>query len=133
MTELRRRPSAQQIAVSTLLAVAIVCLLAGAVMSVISAVKAADDPAATIGESMLMTVLALLLYGPMIVLTAWPVSIPVVLGLGVGLAYWRSRQRYRRDRNPVTTARVVLVVLLGYVGAICLTWLVLLVTARGRG
>lgn len=128
MTGTRRRPTVQQFGVALLLALAIVCLIAGVVLSIVSAVKAADDPAATLGESMLMTVLSLLLYGPMMVMTAWPVTVPLVLGLGVALAY--LRQRYPRDRNPAATARVAAVVLLGYAGLIGLTWVVLLVSAR---
>lgn len=129
MTEtIRRRPSAQQIALSILLALAIVCLVAGVVMAIGFAANV-DDPTVSTGEWTFMVVLSMLLYGPMMVLTGWPITVPVTVVLGLVLAY--GRLRYQRDRKPPAAARTALIVLLGYAGVIGLTWAVLLFTARG--
>lgn len=126
----RRRPSAQQIALSTLLALAIVCLVAGVVMAIGFAANV-DDPTVSTGEWTTMVILSMLLYGPMMVLTGWPITVPVTVVLGLVLAY--GRLRYQRDRTPLAAARTALIVLLGYAGVIGLTWVVLLFTARGLG
>lgn len=131
MTELRRRPSARQSAVSILQVLACVCLVAGVVMAVGMVVGAADDPNVTAGERLIAVVMALSVYGPGMVLVGWPISIPVVLVVGLLLAYLRLR--YQRDRKPPAAARTVLIVLVGYAGAIVLTWAVLLFAARGLG
>lgn len=125
---LRRRPSVRQIALSTLLVLAMVCLIAGVVMAISFAANV-DDPTVSTGEWTTMVILSMLLYGPMMVITGWPITIPVTLLLGPLLAHLRLR--YRRDRKPPAAARTVLIVLLGYAGVTVLTWAVLLFAARG--
>lgn len=129
MTETTRRwPSVQQIGSSILLALSAVCLAVGVVMAF--ALMASGGDAVSLGEWITTEVLGLLVYGPMMVATGWPVTIPLVIILGVLLAF--GRLRYQRDREPPPAARIVRTVLFGYAAVSALTWAVLLLRARGR-
>lgn len=126
----RRWPSAQQFASSVLLAAAMLCLVVGVVMAV-GLMANGGDSTVSFGEWIITEILAMLLYGPMMVVTGFPVTIPLIIILGVLLAV--GRLRYQRDRDPPAAARTVLIILFCYAGAIALTWAVLLLRPRGFG
>ena len=68
-------------------------LITGVVVAVWFVGVAAGDPASSAGECALGVVLALVFYGPMLVLTGWKVTLPAVVIVGFGLAIL---QRWRR-------------------------------------
>lgn len=112
--EVTRLPPARRIASSIAFAAAAGFLLGGLVMSVGFLAASRGEP---IGTRILLAVMGLLYYGPALLLTGWPVALPVIAALGFALAFVPQRM------PPIARG-----VLLGYAGILALTWLVLLLS-----
>lgn len=121
----------RQVVQSILMVLAVVCLIAGVAMAAEFVVTEAGDPAGSVGEALIAVVMGLLVYGPMMVVTGWPASVPVVVVAGLLVGYlWPRYQRRREPSTPGVTARVAGVILLGYGGLVCLAFLALLLHPR---
>lgn len=81
---------------SMLLVTACLCLLLGSIQAVQVLTDAMGNSLATSGDWSLGPAAALLVYGPRHVWSAWMVTVPLILVLGIGLALARAG-RARRD------------------------------------
>lgn len=125
------RRSAPHLVLSILLATAGVCLVAGGWMAAGFAVAAHGDPQVRPGEWILLFCTMLFIYGPEVAMALWWITIPVIVVLGLGLAYLGPRLHRARTPSPlaVNLSLVARIVLLGYAGVASMTWTIFLLNA----
>ena len=85
------KPSMRRVVGATLLVVVIACLLTGTAVAIGSIAASHDQEAAPTGEYVRLVVLSLVMWGPIYLLTAWPVSAPTIVVLGLLAACLRSK------------------------------------------
>ncbi|MUL77484.1 hypothetical protein [Mycolicibacterium sp. CBMA 226] len=103
---------------SMLLVTACLCLLLGSIQAVQVLTGAMGNSLATSGDWSLGPAAALLLYGPRQVWSAWMVTVPLILVLGIGLAVARARRDGPRWLKQVLLAYGAVVVLDSLVAAL---------------
>jgi hypothetical protein len=121
-----RWPSFGRVVSSIFLAASAVCLLAG--IGLAASLVAVSDPHASPIEYVLGSFAVFLFHGPLLVVAGWPISVPVIVALGVLLAYLRRRPGTASGRFAVPR-RVVVIVLAGYGILLAAAWTVLLLGA----
>jgi hypothetical protein len=122
-----RWPSFGRFVASIFLVASAACLLAGLVLAGWLAIAGSGDSHTPIGY-FLTSFGIFLFYGPLLVLDGWPISVPVIVGLGVLLAYLRRRPT-SAPRRFATARRVGLIVLIGYGILLAAAWTVIVLGA----
>ncbi|HEX7322011.1 MAG TPA: hypothetical protein VF299_03615 [Mycobacterium sp.] len=81
------RPSLWRVLWSIIVATVVCCVIAGIAMYIGSIVSVqGTTPMPDGGEYVLMAIWCLTLYGPSFLIIAWPISVPVIIALGVAVA-----------------------------------------------
>jgi hypothetical protein len=122
-----RWPSFGRVVASVFLVASAACWLAGVVLAGSLAIAGSGDSHTPIGY-LLTSFGIFLFYGPLLVLDGWPISVPVIVGLGVLLAYLRRRPTSAEGR-VATARRVGLIVLVGYGLLLVAAWTVVVLGA----
>ncbi|BBX87255.1 hypothetical protein [Mycolicibacterium aubagnense] len=103
---------------SMLLVTACLCLLLGGRQALDFVTDAMGNSLATSGDWSLGPAAALLVYGPRQVWSAWAITVPVIVVLGIGLAVARTRRDGPRWLNQALLAYGAVVVLDSLVAAL---------------
>jgi hypothetical protein len=122
-----RRPSLGRVIGSIFVVASVLCLLASVVLTGWLAIAGGDDTRTPIGF-ILLSFGVFLFHGPLLVVEGWPIGVPVIVALGVVLAYFRRRPGSASGRFA-TVRRVGLIVLVGYGILLAAAWTVLLLGA----
>lgn len=85
------RLTLRSVLTSILFVLGCTCLVVSIATGLGFGVSAAINPAADGGETVIAAVLGFVTYGPILVWTVWPIAVPVICVVGIGLAAWRGR------------------------------------------
>ncbi len=99
------------------LATALLALAIGAGGGVVSVLSSLTDPAVSAGERVLLLVVWSLVLAPLIMVTLWPFTVPLVAAGAAAAVYLRAR----RGRSWPTSLRVVVYGYLLLIGLALLT------------
>ena len=122
-----RWPSFGRVVTSIFLVASAACLLASVVLAGGLAVVG-SDPHTPPMAYILASFGVFLFHGPLLVLVAWPISVPVIAGLGVLLAYLLRRPSSAAGRFAVAR-RVGLIFLVSYGILLTTAWAVVMLGA----
>jgi hypothetical protein len=123
----RRWPSFGRIVISLFVMASAVCLLASFALAFGIAVSHTDAHTSPIG-AMFASFGVFLFHGPYLVLAGWPITVPVIVALGVLLAYLRRRPS-SASGSFAAARRVGFALLIGYGILLTAAWTVLLLGA----
>jgi hypothetical protein len=82
------RSSPRQVLLSILFTTGVAVLIVGAVAAVILARRTLADPTSSVSPAAAVAA-GLFVYGPTLLVNAWPVTLPVIVAVGVGFAFMR--------------------------------------------
>ncbi|OBA81078.1 hypothetical protein A9W99_14515 [Mycobacterium sp. 1164966.3] len=123
----RRWPSFGRVLISLFVVASAVCWLASFLLAFGLAVSHTDARTSPIGAT-LASFGVFLFHGPYLVLAGWPITVPVILVLGLLLAYLRRRPSLASG-SLAPARRVGFALVIGYGMLLTAAWTVLLLGA----
>jgi hypothetical protein len=87
------RPSPRQVLLSILFTTGVAALVVGVIAAIGILTDTLRDPASSGSDGAAAVILGILVYGPTLLVNAWPLTLPVIVAVGVGLAFMRRRIR----------------------------------------